>query len=250
MKPTKQTKCETDRDQQESNTLDTSNTGNAEARTDSRLEQPSGQSGREHNQGNPGPERRDNGGLDSSRSINTTSQEVNCAEGDWIKLDFSIARSLRYDAKRRAFFERCNHLTRAVTAITGAGTVASVINGFHWASIVMGATVGIATALDLVVDFSSRAMSYDTLYKRFADLGIKVASSERTLENYRRFLVEKLVIEKEEPTVLSVLNVICANEELKSRAYPYQHRVDKFQKLICQFLDVGQQQFEKIEEPA
>ena len=57
-------------------------------------------------------------------------------------------------------------------------------------------------------------MRYDGLYRQFADLAIKVANAEHIPENLRRLKTERLLIEKEEPTVLLVLNAVCYNEEL------------------------------------
>lgn len=165
----------------------------------------------------------------------------------WYQLAFGIARSLRYHAKRRAFFERCDHLTRAVTAIAGFGTVGSVLNGFHVAAILTGTIVGILTALDLVFDYSRRSSIYDSLYRRFADLGVKVAGADHTDANYRLFDVERLVIEKEEPTKLSVLDVLCSNEELKARGFDHFHKVTLLQRFFCEIIDLPPLKFDRIE---
>jgi hypothetical protein len=167
-------------------------------------------------------------------------------DGQWLQLGFVIARSLRYDAKRRAFFERCNHLTRAISAIAGAGAVASAWHGSYGATLVAGLIVGIMSSLDLVFDFSKCAMVYDDLYKKYADLGIEVAGADRTAINCRLLSVKRLIVEREEPTLLAVLNVICANEEFKARDYDYMYEVKRLQKLFSQFIDIGQQKFKKI----
>lgn len=169
------------------------------------------------------------------------------AEESWYQLGFGVARSLRYHAKRRAFFERCDHLTRAITAIAGFGTVGSVLNGFHVAAIVAGSIVGVMTALDLVFDYSRRASVYDGLYRRFADLGVRVAGAVHSDANYRTFDVERLLIEKEEPTKLSVLDVLCANEELKARDFGYSHKVTLLQRSFCEILDLPPLTFDRVE---
>jgi hypothetical protein len=171
--------------------------------------------------------------------------------GEWYQLDFSIARSLRYHAKRRSFFQRCNQLTRALIAITSAGAIAAfVADNAGGAVVVLGVIVGLATALDLVFDYSQRAMDYDGLYRRFADLNIRWASVDRTLENYRLLTVERLIIEKEEPTVLAVLNVICCNEELKARDFDFHYKVGQWQKMFCEVIDLWPSRCIRVPQPA
>jgi hypothetical protein len=164
-------------------------------------------------------------------------------EADWYKLEFGIARSLRYTAKRRAFFEKWGQLVRIITAIAGAGTVATVFHDAPVTTTVFGALVGFAAAIDLVFEFSKRAMSYDHLYRCYADLGVKIATSHQTEANYKSLVVDRLIIEKDEPTSLDVLNVICSNDELEARGYDYKYKVGFWQRLFSQFGNIGKQNF-------
>lgn len=183
-------------------------------------------------------ESRTGSGVDIAGPDATASdEEIRELEGRWYQLDFAVGRSLRYHAKRRAFFEHCNHWTRAISAIAGFGTVAMVIQGFHWATITAGTIVGIATALDLVFDYSKRTMAYDDLYRRFADLGIKISDTSHTAENYRQLVTERRKIEKEEPTVMIVLDAVCHNEERKSRGFDDTYKINPMQKMLCQCFD-------------
>ncbi len=193
----------------------------------------------------PGGTGRDSSRVNSSGPDQAASEE-NDLEDRWYQLEFIIARSLRYHAKRRAFFERCNQMTRALSAIFSAGAIISVVKHSEWATIASGAIVGIANALDLVFDFSKRAMVYDDLYRRFADLGIKLALTERSDECYRQFVKDRLLIEKEEPTLLVVLNAICYNEELKARGYDFLYRISPAQKLLRHFFDIREDDIQRI----
>lgn len=89
-------------------------------------------------------------------------------------------------------------------------------------------------------------MIYDGLYRRFADLGIKVASEKATDAKYRELIVERLVIERDEPTVLIVLDAICFNEELKSRGFEYSYKISNYQKAFCQIFNIGGAKIEQI----
>jgi hypothetical protein len=170
---------------------------------------------------------------------------VSDLEEKFNQLDFAVSRSLRYTAKRRAFFERCNQVVRAVIAICGAGTVAAVFGDGN-VVVYFGAIVGLAAAADLVFEFSKRTMTYDHLYRCFADLGIELATAERTEQSHRLLLTKRLQIEKDEPTSLDVLNVICSNDELEARGYDHRYKVRYWQKLLCQFGDFGEQDFPLI----
>jgi len=170
---------------------------------------------------------------------------VSDLEEKFNQLDFAVSRSLRYAAKRRAFFERCNQIVRAIIAICGAGTVAAVF-GDGGAVVYFGAIVGFAAAIDLVFEFSKRTMTYDHLYHCYADLGIEMATAGRTELDYRLFLTKRLQIEKHEPTSLDVLNVVCSNDELEARGYEHRYKVRYWQKFFCQFGDFGKQDFPLI----
>jgi hypothetical protein len=166
------------------------------------------------------PERH-GGQLEGAGADKTASEEVtDDLAGRFIALDFEVCKSLRYHAKRRAFFEACNHWTRALSAIFGAAAVAAAIADLRWVTIAAGVLIAIAQGLDLVLDFSKRATIYDGLYRRFADLAIELANvpvqDEATL---RRFKIARLLIEKDEPTPKDILNVLCSNEERQARGY-------------------------------
>jgi hypothetical protein len=176
-----------------------------------------------------------------------TERIVSTPEENWYRLEFGVARSLRYTAKRRAFFEKCNQIVRAIIAIAGAGTVATVFHEKSNAPLFFGAVVGFTAAIDLVFEFSKRTMTYDHLYRCYADLGIEIAKTDRTEENYRLLLIKRLQIEKDEPTSLDVLNVVCSNDELEARGHDHRYKVRFWQKLFCQFGSFGAQDFPLIE---
>jgi hypothetical protein len=250
MEPMKPTTSETPADDAAKKT-DTAYHHQADDSPDARRAETASSGGREGGQSGS-----DYQGADTSQSPDARRSDgagpENCATeedglaADWRELSFSVARALRYHAKRRAFFERCNQLTRALSAIFGAGTVAAVVKGIPWITGTMGAMVGIATALDLVFDFSRRAMIFDDLYRRFADLSVEIVSAEPSHEAVRRITIKKLLIEKEEPTLLSILNVVCSNEERVARGYTDVYGLTFWQERLCQFWDIGPFKFELV----
>ena len=169
-------------------------------------------------------------------------------ESKFYQLEFAVSRSMRYMAKRRSFFLTLNQCVRIITAIGGAGTVASIF-GDQPAIAVFGGIVGFGAAVDLVFEFAKRAMTYDHLFRCYADLGIDIAKSPRSDDAYRLLLERRLLIERDEPDSLDVLNVVCANDELEARGFDHRYLVRRWQRRFCQLGDIGEQSFPQIPAP-
>jgi uncharacterized membrane protein YuzA (DUF378 family) len=168
-------------------------------------------------------------------------------EERWYELDFAVSRSLRYHAKRRRFFETCLQIVRVIIAVAGAGTVAAVFGESAKITITFGIIVGIAASIDLVFEFARRTMTYDHLYRCFADLYAEIAESDQNSEaQYKKMLSKRRLIEREEPTAYDVLSVVVSNEVLESRGYDFKYKVGYWQGVFAQFGDFGKQDFPKI----
>jgi hypothetical protein len=90
-------------------------------------------------------------------------------------------------------------------------------------------------------------MTYDHLYRCFADLSAEIAEADQNHEpTYKRLLSKKRLFEREEPTTLDVLSVIVSNEILESRGYGFKYKVGCWQSLFAQFGDFGKQDFPKV----
>jgi hypothetical protein len=182
-----------------------------------------------------------------------TASEGNTAEamyGKVIALDFEVHKSVRYHAKRRSFFDNCNNFTRAVSAIFAAGAIVSIVGGSPVATIIVAALLATLSSIDLVIDFSRRARMYDDLYKEFSELAAKIEENSIWDDAHiRLFSAQKLRIEAKEPTVLEVLNVVCANEELEGRGYDYRYHVRRLQRLFRHFFSLPPSDFPKEPSP-
>jgi hypothetical protein len=189
-------------------------------------------------------------GVVTSAGRERTSEEItmDTLEQRWYELDFSVSRSLRYHAKRRRFFETWLQIIRVITAFAGAGTVATLFGDkASGTTAIFGAVVAAAAAIDLVFEFARRSMIYDHLYRCFADLGAEIAEADQSSEaEYKKLLSKRRQIEREEPTGLDVLNVICSNEVRESKGYDYKYKVRYLQGLFAQFGDFGKQDFPKV----
>lgn len=168
------------------------------------------------------------------RAWHETSQEMSDWIDDAAKLKFAVGRSIRYHAKRRAFFDVLHRCSVVVTLIAGSGAFLAAIQDHQVFAQAAALTVAVASVLDLAVGFGGRARLYDDLCRRWADLG---SAMERTVDPTQQMVhdwkAERLQIEKDEPTQLGALNIICHNEEVQAHAWGTKYRLWFYQRLFC-----------------
>lgn len=149
-----------------------------------------------------------------------TTEEVDEREAQLIALKFGANKSLRYHAARRLFFDRIHRGGMAVAAIGGSAAFVALIGGGTVLATFAAAIIAVAASLDVAIGFSERARHHDELYRRWSDLVAEMIRhgppEEQVLRNW---MAERTLIEKEKPTPLAALNVICHNEEAEVQGY-------------------------------
>ena len=158
-------------------------------------------------------------------------------------LDFAVAKSIRYHAKMRRFFDRLHQISVAISALTASAAVATltVAGGDRRLALWLSAAVACVTTLDLVIGFSERARTYDGLLRRFSDLRVRlVRNPAPSTAELRILMADRLEIEKDEPTERTVLNLICNNEELVARGFPRENeaRVSWWRRQCAYLIDL------------
>lgn len=136
-------------------------------------------------------------------------------EEDIYSLTFSVNKSIRYHSKRRQFFDYWHSCCDALTAISGSSAFVALLSekpSVHIA-LWLSAIVAISTSCDLVIGLSKKGQQYDDLKKRFSRLLNEIIIGDHTMENLVKWKSERISIEKDEPTFLTLLNTICHNEE-------------------------------------
>lgn len=139
--------------------------------------------------------------------------------GRWHALEFDIRRSIRYHERRRAFFSTANKLSQAASVLFGSAAVVSILKEWEPALIVSALVVTLLSTLNLVFGTVSASYTHAELGKRFVDLQRKVLTSEATEENYRKFVDERLMIERDEPPIKRVVDLMCHNEMVYAGGY-------------------------------
>jgi DDE superfamily endonuclease len=131
--------------------------------------------------------------------------------------------SIRYHAKRRAFFDAAHRLMMLIGVIGGSAAFFALLsNSASMLAKIAAFSVAVATAIDLVFSLPEKAREHDKLCERFSDLAAEImgnihGKSDRLIVS--GFRTKRLIIEKHEPTMMPALNLICHNEEARARGY-------------------------------
>lgn len=137
----------------------------------------------------------------------------------WHDLEFDIRRSIRYHERRRAFFSASNKTSEAASVLFGSGAVLSILQDWQPALITLTLVVTGLSTLNLVFGTVGVSYAHADLGKRFIDLQRKVFTAQMTEESYREFIDERLSIERDEPPIKRVVDLMCHNEMVYAGGY-------------------------------
>jgi hypothetical protein len=153
-------------------------------------------------------------------------------------LDFQIAKSIRYHAYRRSFWESCDYVSKILSVVSGASVIMSLLGENEPLAKVLAAVVAITSAADVVLGFGTKAKRHDRLYRDFSLLAMRLAEllnpTEADLAAIRR---RRLEVEMEEPGIIDWLERRCAAEECARRgcAIPDMWKLTPWQVRLAQF---------------
>jgi hypothetical protein len=156
-------------------------------------------------------------------------------------LDFSIHVSMRYHARRRAWYDRFHRLTMLIIAIGGSAGVASIYGGLLAEAEYLAIAVAVAGALGLAFSLPERARAEDALYRRFTLLAAEIADAPAIGDfDLRAWEAKRLLIRADADDRLEVLRRICHNLEAEARGYPLErrYRLWPWQRLTAQLFSL------------
>jgi len=133
-------------------------------------------------------------------------------------IDFGVAKSMRYHAYRRSFWEMCDYWTKVLTWLSGTAVLVALI-GEHgtWAE-VFAFIVAFVSAADIILGFSAKTKQHNVLYREFCLLGQEIAETlTPTAEQVAKWRRRRLEIEMDEPGPIDWLERRCSFEEAKAR---------------------------------
>jgi len=133
-------------------------------------------------------------------------------------IDFVVAKSIRYHAYRRAFWDRFDNLSKMLTIVSGTAVLVTIVGDKNLAAVILSVIVTFTSAADLVLGFSMKARDHDGLYKAFSRLAQDIAENDNPTEadinGWRR---RRLEIEMDEPYIVDLLERRCSGEEADAR---------------------------------
>lgn len=139
---------------------------------------------------------------------------------------------------RCRFYDNFHDISTAFTVMLGIGAIYTTLSDTFGSGFVvtLGALISVIGILDLVIGSTRKARLHNSLANKFSTLEKALLSSSA---NVKRAELARLDIEKEEPPVLSVLDVICHNEVMVSMGYERNQlaKVGWFQRLASPFFD-------------
>jgi hypothetical protein len=149
------------------------------------------------------------------------------------EIDFSVHVSMRYHARRRAWFDRFHRAMILVITVCASGGVAAIFGGLLPEAEYLATAVAAAGALELAFSFPERARVEDALYRRFNALAVEIASTKTpSVEQIHRWDAQRLLVRADADDRLEVLRRICHNLEAEARGcdgeafysvWPWQH---------------------------
>lgn len=148
---------------------------------------------------------------------------MNTAElnDEQFKLLFNVRRSIRYHDRRRAFFDLLHQVTSVMTILMAGSVLFEVARPGDnpvW-MILLSIIAALFAAVDMAVGFARRGNEHKMLRSRFADLEIAMLLSDLADPDWKDHKKERLCIEKDEPPVYVVLDLLCHNELLVAMGY-------------------------------
>jgi len=177
--------------------------------------------------------------------------QIPANEDELHALSFAVKRSVRYHAKRAAFFAKLNQLNSLATILLASAVMSSIMEdanlfGFPIA-IIFGFLAFVLASIVIVYDATGQAQKHHDLSRRFTELQKAMLTSNPTQEDLEQWTRERLSIEAEDTNTLHVLNTICHNELARAEGYDNSEMatIGWFQSLLSPVMDIGADKLKK-----
>jgi len=143
---------------------------------------------------------------------------------------FDVRRSVRYHDRRRAFYEQCHHITSVLTILMAGSVLFDIAkpgDAPGWLQAISIAAALLA-AVDMVVGYSKRASLHTSLRERFAQLEISMIEGSNDEPVWNGYQKERLLIEKDEPAIYKMLDLLCHNELVEAEGFTREKNPEQF----------------------
>jgi hypothetical protein len=156
-------------------------------------------------------------------------------------LDFRVHVSVRYHARRRAWYDRLHRIMTLVIATGASAGVAAICGGLLREAEFLAVAVAVAGALELALSLPERARVEDALYRRFNALAADIAEARSITDaDVRSWEARRLLIRSDADDRLEALRRVCHNLEAEARAYPLEafYSLWPWQRLCAQIISL------------
>jgi hypothetical protein len=135
-------------------------------------------------------------------------------------IQFSVHVSMRYHARRRAWYDRFHRWSALVLALAGSSCAVAIFGGLLQEAEILSMAVAVAGASEVAFDLSGRARAEDALYRRFNALACDIAGTlgpdEARLRDWNE---RRLLIKADADDRLERLRRVCHDLECGARGY-------------------------------
>ena len=161
-------------------------------------------------------------------------------DGQWDSLLFGIRRSVRYHERRRSFYETWSMVTSAASLLFGSAAIYNVLKDHETWVIFFALLVAVLSTIDLVVGTARMSHLHGDIRRLFIDLEKEMTlRSPPSGNDYVEMCSRRLEIEKGEPPIKRIVDVICHNELVYALGYDeseYQP-IPKYKQLTAHFVN-------------
>lgn len=152
---------------------------------------------------------------------------------------WAVQRSVRYHARRQAFFGRWRRVTTGASVVFGSAAAAALVNaGGHTLALGAAFVVVLMSAVDMVAGTADMAIQHHDLRRRFLRLEAELETSGETATeaDIHRWTRQRLGIEADEPPIYVGLDLLCENELARAYALSNRTQLTGWQRLTAHWL--------------
>ena len=144
------------------------------------------------------------------------------------KLRFAVRFSRRYHLHIQQSYMRWGTLTTFIAAVSASGAIAlfDPHDGEFGLTMAFTATAAIASALNLIIRPTLRALVHKELAEKFTALERDMGLAKITDRNLQKFAARRLEIETKEPPTVASIVVLYQKEEAIAQGYDTKGKYD------------------------
>lgn len=154
-------------------------------------------------------------------------------------LRFDLNRSIRYNNKRRAFFEKWDRITNFLGLLFGSSTVVALMQQHQNLAMGLSLFLTALSALALLIGFGNKARDHLEYAQQFAQLANQLLApvTEEQLLQIEKAMYE---LDAKEGEPLKVLERICYNEQCQADGFGQSHqtKIHFIQRLFAHYIDI------------